>query len=55
MLMAAHHRITSNEFFANNMDKIPVSVIFLIVCTYKIAEKVHFSLLNSITKPCRSV
>lgn len=55
MLMPAHHYITSNEFFDDIMDEIPVSVIFLIVCTYEIAEQVHFSLLNSIMKPCRNV
>lgn len=37
------------------MDEILVSVIFLTVCTYEIAEEVHFTVLNSIIKLCRSV
>lgn len=37
------------------MDEILVSVVFLIVCTYEIAEKVRFVVLNSTTKLCRSV
>ena len=55
MFVAAHHCITSNEFLDDIMDEILVSVIFLIVCTYEFAEKVHFIVLNSIMKLCRSV
>lgn len=37
------------------MDEILVSVIFFIMCTYEMAEKVHFIVLNSIMKLCISV
>lgn len=52
MFMVAHHHVTSSEFFN---DEILVSLIFLTVCAYEIAEEVHFIVLNSIMKLCRSV
>lgn len=48
MFVAAHHCITSNGFLDDIMDEILASVIFLIMCTYEIAEKVHFVVLNSL-------
>lgn len=54
MFMVAHHRITSSEFFNNITDEIMVSVIFFNVCTYEIAEEVHFTVLNSIMKLSKS-
>lgn len=55
IFMVAHHCVTSREFFDNVMDEILVSVIFLTVCTYEIAEEVHFIVLNSIMKLRKSV
>lgn len=47
MFMAAHHCVTLSEFFN---DEILVSLNFLTVCTYEIAEEVKFFVLNSIMK-----
>ena len=55
MFVAAHHCITPNEFLDDIMDKILVSGIFLIACTYEIAEKGHFIVLSTIMKLHRSV
>lgn len=52
MFMVAHYSVTWSEFFDNTMDEI--LVIFLTVCTYEIAEEVHFIVLKSIMKLCRS-